>query len=150
MREEGFKNYRQRSIEGWDKQSAKQVKFAEEVKEKKKGKQGHKGKGKGKDKSRASEHPPTKGKGKQGPAPWHKGQRRSVYEDPPADNWWSSWDSPWPWSQDAWAGTSQSSSSWSTAASATWFASQWRPSRGDAVCAVNLAANMETAVTGPW
>ena len=56
IREEGLKNQRQRSAEGWEKQLAKQQKFADDVKEKKKkGKQSQKGKGKGKSKSRAGE-----------------------------------------------------------------------------------------------
>ena len=108
-REEGYKNYRQRSAEGWEKKSAKQQVFDTEVKEKKKGQKGQKGKGQGKDKSRVSEQYPTKGKGKQ-IAPWRTGERRSVYEEP-ADDWWSSWEAYW--SQDSWAGTSQGSGYWS-------------------------------------
>merc|ERR1712026_657617 len=148
IREEGLKNYRQRSAEGWEKQAAKQQKFAEEVKEKKKGKQAQKGKGKSKSKSRASEHTQGKGKGKQRPSPW-QGQRRSVYEDPAED--WSAWDSSWKWWPETWT---SSSGSWSAgASSAAWFASQWRPARGDAVCAVHMASNVETSIVGslwPW
>ena len=114
LREEGLKNYRQRSITGWQKKTEKQEKFAEAVQEKKKGEKGNKGKGKGKDQ-------PTKGQGKQEAAPWNKGPRRSIYEETPADDWWSSWDSSW--SQDAWAGYSQSSSSWRRGES-------WQPKGG--------------------
>ena len=106
LREEGTKNYRQRSKGGWQKLKEKQQAFQQRVKDKKKGGS------KGKDESRASVQPSTKGKGKEGPQPWNAGQRRSIYEDPEnyEEAWWPTWSS-W-YDQPSWTGGSAGSSSW--------------------------------------
>ena len=98
LREEGLKNYRQRSTKGWKGIADKKVKFDAEAKDKKKGK----GKGQSHDQSRASE---------QESKPWNSRQQRSVYNEPATDDWWSSWYDG-SWSQGNWAGSSSGSGSW--------------------------------------
>ena len=105
LREEGTKNLRQRSAEGWQKQAQERQEFQQKVKDKRKGE------GKGKDESRVSEQTSAKGKGKQGPQPWNARQRRSLFEEPerPDDTWWHSWSS---WYDEPWTRASSGSSSW--------------------------------------